>query len=234
MRIAFHSPEVAIVSLACSTGQFQNPFNGISIFDWPEQNHTSPISMFWMRVTSPSENSMLCGVKSAAGVCMLTCHLPSASERAVIVRLFHEGVTLTVVFGVALPHRFTSVCCCNTAWSLRISGNTTLADKRPPTRDSKQSAMIILFIFFRCLKSFSKITNDRRFSNKSFYYFHTHASVVIRTFPESRFVFIAVHAAVGPEAPVPFAILTVYQVAFDELPTLHGTRQRQPVVKMLV
>ena len=39
---------------------------------------------------------------------------------------------MTVVFGTALPHSFTSVCCCNTAWSLRIWGKTTLADKFPP------------------------------------------------------------------------------------------------------
>ena len=56
---------IAIVSLAPRMGQFVNPFNGISMLDCPEQNQTSPMSIFVNSITSPSDSLMVCGVKLA-------------------------------------------------------------------------------------------------------------------------------------------------------------------------
>ena len=44
MRTQVFSEAVAISSLAFFTGQFQKPSKGISMFDCPDANHTSPMS----------------------------------------------------------------------------------------------------------------------------------------------------------------------------------------------
>ena len=63
---------------------------------------------------------------------------------------------------------------------------------------------------------------------------HAHAAVVVRTFPESSLVIAAVYAAVGQEAPVPFAVLVVYQFRLDELPASGGGVESFRVAEVLV
>ena len=63
---------------------------------------------------------------------------------------------------------------------------------------------------------------------------HAHAAVVVRTFPESSLVIAAVYGAVGQEAPVPFAVLVVYQFRLDELPAADGGVESFRVAEVLV
>ena len=52
----------------------------------------------------------------------------------------------------------------------------------------------------------------------SFDDFHAHAAVVIRAFPESGLVVIAVDGPVFAKAPEPFAVFPVYQIGLYEIP----------------
>src|SRR5574344_2503449 len=92
---------IAIVSLAPRMGQFVNPFNGISILDCPEQNQTSPMSIFVNSITSPSDSLMVCGVKLALGVGIEMSHLPSVSTLAIYVSELQDVFTLRVAWALA-------------------------------------------------------------------------------------------------------------------------------------
>ena len=65
-------------------------------------------------------------------------------------------------------------------------------------------------------------------------YLHTHASVVVRALPEAGLVVAAVHRAVGHQAPVPLAVLAVYQAVLYELPALDSRVEGRLVAEMLV
>ena len=56
----------------------------------------------------------------------------------------------------------------------------------------------------------------------SFYQFHAHSSVVVRTFPESSLVVIPVDASVCPDAPEPITVFPVDDVVLDEFPAMDG------------
>ena len=59
----------------------------------------------------------------------------------------------------------------------------------------------------------------------SFDDFHAHAAVVIRAFPESGLVVIAVDGPVFAKAPEPFAVFPVDQIGLYEIPACQGIFQ---------
>ena len=104
----------------------RNPFTGISIFDCPEQNQTSPIKIFCNVRSSPSENVILYG-PPATGVWRESFHSPFASTFVWIFLLFHEAVACTRFPKVAVPEKVTSDCCCNTILSPQMEVRVTFA-----------------------------------------------------------------------------------------------------------
>ena len=109
-----------------NTGCPRNPFTGISIFDCPEQNQTSPIKIFCNVRSSPSENVILYG-PPATGVWRESFHSPFASTFVWIFLLFHEAVACTRFPEVAVPEKVTSDCCCNTILSPQMEVRVTFA-----------------------------------------------------------------------------------------------------------
>ena len=70
--------------------------------------------------------------------------------------------------------------------------------------------------------SFADIISD----GCPFYDFQAHAAVVVRAFPESGLVVVSVGGTVCAQAPEPFSVFPVYDMAFDELPASAGFFQR--------
>ena len=113
MRTKRFSLAVAMISLLPSTGQFQKPLSGISMFDCPDANQTSPMSTRERTTFSPPCSSMtiVCSTFEAAGVAMLSSQRPSLSARVVNFSLVQSTETVMEDFGVASPQRRACVFC---------------------------------------------------------------------------------------------------------------------------
>ena len=57
---------------------------------------------------------------------------------------------------------------------------------------------------------------------------------MIRAFPKSGLVILSIHRAVGTHAPMPFAVLLIYQMLLDEIPAMKSLAQCHFIFKMLV
>ena len=123
------SRAVAMTSLEFSTGQFQNPFRGISMLDCPEANHTSPMSTCssttcWLPF---SMSVMRCSCLAAAGVGSISDQLPFLSAWVVTGWPSQSASALTVAPALALPHKRAWVRCCSTMSLPMISGRLMAA-----------------------------------------------------------------------------------------------------------
>ena len=116
----------AISLVLPSTGCEPKPFIGISMFDWPEQSHTSPIRI--------SENVLdffpepifrVYFSSDAAGVLTETFH--TLSFPAVVLREMPSQLPVTVISvpGRAFPHTGASADCCRTMPSVNIEAILT-------------------------------------------------------------------------------------------------------------
>ena len=120
------------------------PCMDISMLDWPEQIHTSPMRTFFKVTLSPSLKVISYG-PPASGVAIRVNHFPSS---AVITQtlLFDQVVVITTFFpGSDLPQIATSDFCCRTIWSAKIGGSSTFAASIN-TLNAKAAIKRILFI----------------------------------------------------------------------------------------
>ena len=153
-----------MTSLLPSTGQFQKPLSGISMFDWPEANHTSPMSTRLRMTFSPpcSSMTMVCSSFEAAGVAMLSSHWPSLSARVVNLSPVQSTVTVMSHFGAACPQRRACVFCCRTMSSPMMSGSTIFActGLTLMARSAQTAPMnfVIIFIFLFLITLISLIS----------------------------------------------------------------------------
>ena len=67
----------------------------------------------------------------------------------------------------------------------------------------------------------------------SFDDFHAHTAVVVRTFPESGLVVIAVDGPVFEKAPEPFSVFPVDQRGLYEIPAHQGVFQTFLIAEMI-
>ena len=95
------------------------------MFDWPDAIQTSPVSTSVILISFLPFTTSSSGVPLAAGVAILTSHLPSAP--ALVAALASPSVTVTSSSGAAVPQTAASVFCCKTMWSPKICGSFTSA-----------------------------------------------------------------------------------------------------------
>lgn len=101
------------------------PLRGICIFDCPEASHTSPTRILSSVRGSPSEIVIVYGVKLAAGVRTATHHSPVRSVTVVYALPSHDGVTVTVEPGSAVPQMRASAFCWSTMSDVIIDAGLT-------------------------------------------------------------------------------------------------------------
>ena len=137
-----------IASAEPSTGWLSNPLTGISMFDCPEQNHTSPMSMSFSTTASPSEISSEYG-PPASGVAILVSHFPSAEAVTDTGFFAQEALTVTLLPGSAFPQRAASVFCWSTMLSPITEGSVIFASSENVAMAARAAAVKIL-VFIMC------------------------------------------------------------------------------------
>ena len=174
MRTKRFSEAVAMTSLLPSTGQFQKPLSGISMFDCPDANHTSPMSTRLRTTFSPpcSSMTMVCSSFEAAGVAMLSSHWPSLSARVVNLSPVQSTVMVMSHFGAACPQRCACVFCCRTMSSPMMSGSTIFActGLRLMARSAQTAPMnfVIVFIFYSYFPNIPNYPNHPNYPSSRF------------------------------------------------------------------
>ncbi len=129
IRMPGYLHENAMACAAPSTGCVQNPRRGISMFDCPEANHTSPMSMsLIVTVSRPDAKRSVCGSNPASPVGISSLQRPSFPAFAL---MGDSGAQLptasTRAPGAALPHMRALLCCWSTMWSEKMSGSLSSA-----------------------------------------------------------------------------------------------------------
>ena len=121
----------------------------ISMFDCPEQIHTSPMSTL-LNVTGwrPSVKVIVWG-PPASGVRTVAVQCPAASAGTSWRAPSHEVVIRTVRSGAAVPQSFTSLSRCSTMLSVKMAGSFTSASSRrgsSPASNRKRSRFACVIV----------------------------------------------------------------------------------------
>src|SRR4051812_8390732 len=95
----------------------------ISIFDWPEHTHTSPIRIFSSTMVFALPLMVIVNGPPAAGVVIFTFHFPLLGAITVSIFVFHELLIVNRSLGSDQPQSVACEFCCSTMLLLMIGDN---------------------------------------------------------------------------------------------------------------
>ena len=132
-----------MASLLPVMGWLPYPFTGISIFDWPEHNQTSPARTSFKTISSLPVMVTEYG-PPAPGVAIFVFHLPSLPDLA-SASSPHEAEIFTFLPGSSLPQMETVAFCCRIILLEKKEGSHVCADRASVVMINTEASVIRFF-----------------------------------------------------------------------------------------